>query len=720
LFINKLFTIDNQERKVIMFINPRSRKPFMGVIATTILILLLILGAQFALANRTGPSIATDATPYTPTGWGDDGTLEVGVEWINDFPGTDGDRSHWDESCDGLYNQLLSDGWTSRFHWTDWNAWETDFKNESLGGSEDTYVDSVDIAMVCTHGSGTHDTFWDQDLSSVYFGSSHTDQHLSPGDAYMGYGDKDLEWLAFDSCSVLSDGGPAPYYNRGYWAATMNGLHLLLGFKNTMYVWAPGDGLLWGFYMKGFSWFLPPSTVTQAWFQAVDYVQPKVTCARVLANDPSNFNDYLHGKGYVSPDPPTDGYYWYLDHCSTGPATKQLLTSTMQPDVITMPVLRVLDRMVNEDYMLNTIAPAFNLSGPVGMDDMFYYMADTSQGITLTLQVDRATGSYSFHNLNSLWVTPVVTPTLPGSGREADLLINNWFSQTPAEGLPAAWYRNAGYEYGTEDIVGMNFMATENSDFTEQEISRLPADVSMTYPRLISVQAATATGTQLVDFPVVGPGGRLKVYLGDGGEIIGVQGGSRDVEQTGDQVPILEASQVWSMFLADPTLAIPEVPWVADYITYTAAILGYYEMPYLQHQNELIPVWEFTANFYSGGNLLAENVPVYVPAASQYLPPQVAILNPADGSTFVAGKPISFEGSITGGTPPYTIEWTSSSNGYMGNTINIVSGLGSEIKGSEVYMPTVSFQVTDANGLTSTATIALVIKPITILPLIRK
>ena len=52
--------------------------------------------------------------------------------------------------------------------------------------------------------------------------------YATPGEAYKSYGDYNLEWLAVFACSVLSDGGPAPYYNRGYWASTMDGLHLLL------------------------------------------------------------------------------------------------------------------------------------------------------------------------------------------------------------------------------------------------------------------------------------------------------------------------------------------------------------------------------------------------------------------------------------------------------------------------------------------------------------
>jgi hypothetical protein len=273
------------------------------IILLALAVLALALPADAMLAQA-----ARSDTEAAPSGSGDDGTLEVGVEWVNDFPGTGADRSAWDDSCDGLYNGLTGAGWTGNFYWADWDAWKSDFVDESNGGEEDTYVDSVDIAMICTHGSWKHDTFWDQNLTSVFFGSSEPDQHLVPGDAYRSYGDKDLEWLAFDSCSVLNEFGPSPYYNRGYWASTMNGLHLLLGFNNTMYVWAPGDGAYWSLFMKGFGFWMPSYTVTQAWFQAVDYNQPTVTCARVLAETPDNYNDYLHGYGYA----PRPDRRWHL------------------------------------------------------------------------------------------------------------------------------------------------------------------------------------------------------------------------------------------------------------------------------------------------------------------------------------------------------------------------------------------------------------------------
>jgi hypothetical protein len=382
-------------------------------------------------------------------------------------------------------------------------------------------------------------------------------------------------------------------------------------------------------------------------------------------------------------------------------------------------VVQVIDREVTNDYILNNIAPAFNMTGTIEWDDLFYSMATTTGGITETLWVDPVTGSYRYQNLSKLWTTPVVTPTLP-SELEADNIINTWFNSTPAEGLPAMQYRNAGYIYQLEGMFNIFLSNHADGGLHSQTTKNSPTNVQMTYPRAIQVEVGTLTAHQMMDMPMFGAGARLVVYLGDQGEIIGVQGGSRDVQVMNQQVTILDPSKVWESYLADPSLAIHEVPILADYITYTNYVLGYYEMPYLQPQDELIPVYDFSADFYSGTELIAEGVDVFLPAAVEYLPPQVAILSPEDGATFWAGEPISFEGWINQGTPPYTIQWTSSSDGFLGDTLNLVSGIGSSVRSSTVFTPTVTLQVTDANGLTNTATISLAIKPIFWLPLITK
>ena len=695
-------------------------KPFVIALTVSIVALLFIAGTHYAYAFKGAAPIFQLDSSNAPTGWGDDGQYEFGVEWINDFPGTADDRSHWDESCDGLRDQLLASGWTSKFHWTDWNVWETDLKNESAGGHEDSVIDSVDIAMVCTHGAGAYDSFWNKNLSSVYFGSTHDDHHLSPGEAYHAFGDKDLEWLAFDSCSVLSDGDASPYFNRGYWATTMNGLHELLGFKNTMYVAAPGDGAYWGYFMNGIRilwfWVLPPSTVLQSWFTAVDYNQPSQTCARVLAQESNNFNDYLWGKGYVSPDYSPDGDYWYWDHCSAD--LKESQATEQQPDeILAVQRLRVADRVVDENYVQNRIAGAFDMEGLIVPGNLFYFMLDTTGGITRTLQVDRVSGSFLYRNLSQLWVPPVVAPDLPNE-EQAWGFLDNWF-KSQGEALPGAWYRN-DYMYSMEQMVEMQLMQGENGELQEQLTASIPADVMMTYQRIVGSKVTTVNGTEQLALPLFGPGGRMKVYLGDGSEIIGMIGGSRDVEDTGLMVETLPAEVAWQRYLENPSLAIPEVPWIGDSIIYTSAILGYYEQPYVNYQTELIPVWDFKATFSANGILLAENVDVYVPAAEEFMPPEVSILSPHDGDTFSAGELINFEGSISGGTEPYFIQWTSSSDGFLGAEKNILHAIGSQVKGGSLFQPTVTLQVTDANGLIGSDTIILNINPVFWIPLINR
>ncbi len=687
------------------------------------LALVLLTAGSWAWAQETpDPSPEQIDSPTSSEGWGDDGIYEIGVEWINDFPGTQDDRDHWDESCDGLYNKLIKAGWTSRFHWTDWDAWEQDFKLASEGGTEGYYADNVDIAMVCTHGGAATDPVWNQFLSSVYFGSTHDDHDLSPGEAYKAYGDKDLEWLAFDSCSVLSDGGPAPYYNRGYWAATMNGLHLLLGFKNTMYVWAPGDGYKWADYLLGWKpagwpfYFRPPYRVAQAWFAAVDDVQPDVTCARILAEVPDNYNDYLWGKGYVSPDPVPDGTYWYWDHCSTGGAGLQAagtagwqVASTAQAE--TMPVLRVNAREVNEAYVLDRFVPVFDMPDMLAMEDGYFYLVDTSGGISRTLQVDTASGGFKYQNLSKLWVVPEVNPSLPSvtaAQEEANAFLDNNLDL-----LPGVQWVDWDSLATVEEIVGVEGINPAAGSQQERVVGSVPMDISVTYGRQpVVATVETPAGPQQVAFPIVGPGARTRVYVGEGGEILGVQGGARDYTEMREQVPVIPAEEAWQRYLLDPSIALPQVPWVADEIRRITErdMLGYYELPHFQGQKDLIPVWIFDASFWSEGNLLAEGVPVQVPAAEAYLPPVVQILSPGDGSGFLAGQVVTLEGVVElYGAEPFSYEWSSSVNGYLGSGEILTAPLTADAKTGQVFSNTIKLLVTDANGQQGSDAVTIIV-----------
>jgi hypothetical protein len=624
-----------------------------------------------------------------------------------------------------LYNTLVNkEGWDGKFHWGNSTAWETDFKRAAAGGSENSWIDSVDLGLFCSHGSGAYDEFWNKNLSSLYFGYPHNDCHLTPGEAYKSYGDNNLEWLAVFACSVLSESGPAPYYNRGYWATTMDGLHLLLAMKTTMYC-SSQIGQKWADYMRGIKWPLwpyfwlrPPYKITQAWFEAVDDTQPGGVCARVLAEVQDNYNDYLWGKGYVSPDPTANGIYWYWDHCSCTPPPAQVEDVDQ---VFTLPILQVMPRVVNQDYVLQNIAPAWEMQGSgVYSDTQYFYLMQTTESMTETLQIDKASGGYKYRIQSTLWNPPTTTLELPGP-RESFALADQFLTSVEAENLPGVWYRNGATTFALEEMVEVQLETLPTGTQVEEELQRVAVDNALSWGRLVQVTMGTARGMVQQEVSVVGPGARTKMYIGDGGEILGVQGGSRDLMDltTRQTVEIIPYTEAWEMFLKDPSIALATIPWAFDEATYSAVTIGYYEQPQFQEQQELVPTWIFTADFSSEGAPLAQGVLVYVPAAAEYLPPEVQIDKPEAGATFSDGETLTFSGLVAqNGKAPFTYEWYSSHNGFLGDGATIQAPLSGAVEKGELISHTISLQVTDANGQEGAASQVIFVRTASYLPVV--
>lgn len=183
----------------------------------------------------------------------------------------------------------------------------------------------------------------------------------------------------------------------------------------------------------------------------------------------------------------------------------------------------------------------------------------------------------------------------------------------------------------------------------------------------------------------------------------------------------MEADKVWDMFLADRSIALASIPWVADVISPTAQTLGYYEYPHSEGQSELIPAWIFTADFYDGGQLLAEGVSVYLPAAAEFLPPEVAIESPTAGAEFNAYAAVNLSGSVEQyGKAPYSYEWHSSHDGFLGSGEAISVALSAAIKEGGVVSHTISLQVTDANGQMGSDSTMVLVRPTMFLHLVLK
>ena len=614
----------------------------------------------------------------------------VGVEWINDFPGVADDRDHWDESGDGFYNKLLAAGWAGKFRWTNWNAWEKDFKRAASGGWEESYADNVDIAMLCTHGASAWDPFWGRTNHSVYFGSTHDDHHLVPGDAYRSYGNKDLEWICFDSCSVLAD--------RSYWYTTFDGLHLMLGFANTMYVISYGDGRAWAEYTIDDGWWDWPRTITQAWFSTVDDLQPSGVKARVLAEVYDNYNDYLHGQGYVSPDPSYNGSYWYWDHTAGSEPALQVAVVPAE-----MSLYQVIPKEVGPAYV-EGMARKFTVEGKIGEDRENYYVTQEATGEVLT--VDRFQGSFRYHNLKKLWKAPPEQPKLPSSdeGTEIALAFLRGRELLP----PDASF----YETVAEYQVEVQTKEGGQGGLVEEEVRRIGINLQAEFARHLALDSENQ-----IMASVMGPGGKLKVYIGDGGEVIGAHGGWKDVRRVGT-VPVLPQEEALRLFETYGNKITLERTPAYDAFEIKRATLGYYERRFGESQMHLIPAWILDADFF----LTPANLPesrsaaaaaepyasgyIYLPASQEFIPLIADILEPADGSTFLVGDMVTFFAQADFGVPPHTFRWYSDADGYLGAGQKVGVASLSVVEREGCIVPhTITLVVTDSQGNTASDSI---------------
>jgi len=681
----------------------------------------------------------------------------VGAEWINDWPGTVNDRSHWDESAEGFYNKINgTSGWSGEFLWSNYNSWEKDFKRMDLGGLNNNYADAVDICLIGTHGSNSWDSYYGKTLSSVYFSSDHADFHLTPSDARRCLGDYNLEWVCFDSCSVLKDS------SRGYWHKTFNGLHLMLGFKNTMYVISYGDGKKWAKYMVDDGWWDWPRTVTQAWFTATWWLQPGSVTARVLAEVNNNYNDYLWGEGYVSPDPTYNSTYWYWD--SDCGSEVPLSLETLPDQVLLYEVSEV---AINEAYVQN-LASVFDFSDDIQIHDDGEMFCLNDNGKVLS--VAKNSGIYFYQDLNKLWVPSEEAINLPsaklvqgivedkyGQLIPENAVFNKVYTENlyevekigemqdvvidPATGLtiPSGDEPNTLPEEG-EVFSSANLLSLDNlSSFDSSESSSLSrsttvsslATLNTTPPAdtMYEVLKRTVPIQHVVDYvrhlpayvsddgehgdlvSVVGSGPKIKAVVGEGGQINGLMGGWREVSpgQMEATYPSEEAWELYKQYGDRVAIANPEMG-AAD-MELTSTTFGYYEKSGVEEQTALIPCYIFSVNYLSAGEVTDSSY-VYLPAVQSYLPVIAEITGPEDGSTILEGEEVILEGDAIGGQPDYTYSWSSDIDGYLGNTNQLaVSTLSVARREGVIVAHAISLEVKDDSGVVSQDKIHVTVNP---------
>jgi len=169
---------------------------------------------------------------------------------------------------------------------------------------------------------------------------------------------------------------------------------------------------------------------------------------------------------------------------------------------------------------------------------------------------------------------------------------------------------------------------------------------------------------QLESRPVVGPGGQVLAYVGEGGSVDGVNMTWRSLSP-GATVSLLDSAAVMAALARHGArLALGGMPaWPQHRLT--AMGTGYWEDAFGAAQQQVFPVHILDMDFLRGDSLMTQEL-VFVPAAEDFMPFLAYIENPARDSVFVLGETIHFSGGAEYGDPPCSLDWLSDRDGWRG------------------------------------------------------
>ena len=656
----------------------------------------------------------------------DDGLWEIGVEWCNIYRTCPAGRlRRCDNDARSLYRRVgRQPGWVRSFEWGNAVAWEEDFKRAALGGTEQFWIDRVDLAYYSGHGSRTWDQTWGSWRRSLYFGYDNLpwrvdDCHLVPGDGGIwwqgtnSWGNEDLEWIGFSACNTMRD--------HRHWANCMDNLHLILGWETVMN--DVNFGRHWARQM------IRGRTITRAWFSAADRTHGNFLCfwpfcpttyiTGVVAEELDNYRDHLWGKGYVSPDYPADPWYWYwrhrtrgwrgmgkseiAAHLSNSPSDpffllpsrtengipvkykKSLLSAVRESTMVMYEVTpRVADELYTVDVCTRMCPVALCcIEDPIQVERDDYGQLWAVCG-SQEFQVSEASGGVQYIDSEWWMSPPLEPPTLPSE----DSAIQSAEAFLDGIGfLPGDAYRH---------IVRYSEL---------QKIDKETGNVDPGSSRVVAIEVCFRREMDN-GYRVVGPGAVLNVTYGDEGRLERFShGGWRDVRSS-EEVFVITLQQATELIATSGSDATTEGIPNCDTLIVIDAVLAYYEDGCDEDIDFLEPIWVLASSCISENDTFEAEI--YVPA--RFLPPQGFINDPPDGSEFMEGETVTFTGSATGGTPPYTFDWSSDMDSSLGTGATISTDTLSAVVRDSISIPhTITLTVTDANGMTDDVNISVVV-----------
>jgi hypothetical protein len=524
--------------------------------------------------------------------------------------------------------------WTQRYSFAESTAWEEDFKRSALGGTENSYIDSVDLQFYVGHG-------WPGGFT--FFNSSHDDGSLVSNDCYRSWGDRDNEWLALTSCQVLADS------NLGNWAACMNGQHLIMGFVTNASAYnnaSSTQAYHFGRYiMQNYS-------MPQAWYKACDVAQ-RGRVTRTIINELACLNDKPN-YGSVCADS-NDWDWWYQTH-SCGTETAAYVPAE---DIRSMPVYQMAPYDLDDAKEdLSKLGPIFSIpvsrtlqTASLAQDDPPFLVSTVN---SRTLEVDTSSGIFNYSDLNTLWSAEQAIQAMAVSAASP-----NYISSDDARQIADAFLRNnnlsgngAQFYEVISDTISSQIMTPTLTAAALADVTQTEIVWQVIYSRRLPATVVNAAGeTAVMDFSVVGPGAKQKVYVPVAGAVsaanilsetqpVGVQGGWRAINQavnaaTGEaiMIDIFTPEQVKELYaVMHEEVALHDLPLDVKSRTVLSHTVAYWEEAAGVSQGEMIPTYELEVEMEErqSGNKVIEYV--YIPANQQYMRPLARITSVVSGS----------------------------------------------------------------------------------------
>ena len=241
---------------------------------------------------------ASGALASAPEGGNIQATYRVGVEWVSLYNGLAPDLSGVPPDGDGFYNALRNYGWGHGVRWTNNAAWERDWRDCSLGGSDCSYgMDRAEFAYFAGHGSPAR----------IYFGTTRDASNFWGGNARF----QTIKWAGFASCQTLHNSSIGDWFN-----AFQGGARVLLGFQSNMADVAFGAPLVDNMRIPTILFIELPwlqRTIPQAWEQTAFNLNAGLPAyLYVTGHGVDTSLDKLPKNGDPAlPSPyPIEWYYW--------------------------------------------------------------------------------------------------------------------------------------------------------------------------------------------------------------------------------------------------------------------------------------------------------------------------------------------------------------------------------------------------------------------------